>query len=341
MTRWLLALVLVLVPLATGPAVADEVVFLNGDRLTGTIVSAAGGKLVLKTEAAGDVTIDLAKVKTFSTAAPVQVRVGGEKAPLVTTPIGSDGEGKVETTTAPGAPQTVAIADINAINPPAPEWKGRIALNGLFTTGNSETQQIGFNAALGKRWEDDALAFAAQYSYGRQKDQDTGVSTTTIDYAMFLARYEHYFTKKFYGYAQVKFERDGVAELNVRVAPSIGAGYAWFEGPTFNLKTEAGLAWIYEDYEKTGSRDYFAPRLAYYVDWTPVDPLKLFHSLEYLPSFDDFTGKYLLNIDAGLRAGMWKGLFAEFKIEYRYNADPEAGRKKADTRYVVGLGWEF
>ena len=43
---------------------ADEVIFLNGDRLTGKIVTATGGKLVLKTDAAGDVTIDLAKVKT-------------------------------------------------------------------------------------------------------------------------------------------------------------------------------------------------------------------------------------------------------------------------------------
>lgn len=336
----LLGLALTLVLAVAGPATADEVIFLNGDRLTGTIVSAAGGKLILKTEAAGDITIDLSKVKTFSTAAPVQVQVG-EKAPVVTTPVAADGEGKVETTTVPGSPQTVAIKDITAINPPAPEWKGRVALAGLFTTGNSETTQIGFNAAVGKRWEDDALAFAAQYSYGRQKDPDTGDETTTIDYAMALARYEHYFTKKLYGYAQVKFERDGVAELNVRVVPGAGVGYAWFEGPTFNLKTEAGLAWVYEDYEKTGSRDYFAPRLAYYIDWTPVPPLKLFHSLEYLPAFDDFTGKYLLNIDAGLRAGMWKGLFAELKIEYRYNADPEAGRKSADTRYIVGLGWEF
>ena len=59
----------------------DEVIFLNGDRLTGTIVSAAGGKLILKTEAAGEITIDLAKVKTFSTDPPVDVRVGDNKTP--------------------------------------------------------------------------------------------------------------------------------------------------------------------------------------------------------------------------------------------------------------------
>ena len=60
---------------------ADEVIFLNGDRLTGKILSAEGGKLILKTDAAGEVTIDMAKVRTFSTDEPVDVRVGDKKVP--------------------------------------------------------------------------------------------------------------------------------------------------------------------------------------------------------------------------------------------------------------------
>ena len=37
-----------------------------------------------------------------------------------------------------------------------------------------------------------------------------------------------------------------------------------------------------------------APRLRGGLD--PVAPLKLYHTLEYLPSFEDFTGDYLLNL---------------------------------------------
>src|SRR5262245_5135145 len=59
---------------AGGQAVADEVIFLNGDRLTGTIIGSGHGKLVLKTEAADEVAIDLDKVKTFSTDGPVKIR---------------------------------------------------------------------------------------------------------------------------------------------------------------------------------------------------------------------------------------------------------------------------
>ena len=52
-------------------------------------------------------------------------------------------------------------------------------------------------------------------------------------------------------------------------------------------------------------------------------------------------GDYLLNINAGLRATVWKSLFTDFRVEYRYDNEPAPGRKKADTRVILGVGWEF
>jgi hypothetical protein len=150
-----------LLTLVAAPAVADEVIFLNGDRLTGKIISATGGKLILKTDAAGEITIDLSKVKTFSTDEPIMVKLG-DKAPLPTN-VGPGAEGQVQAETPPGAgAQAVPITDISAIVPP-PAWHGSLALNGLLTTGNSEAEQLGFTAALGKRWESDRLTFGATY----------------------------------------------------------------------------------------------------------------------------------------------------------------------------------
>jgi hypothetical protein len=63
----MLACALTLSLVVAGRAAADEILFLNGDRLSGKIVSADGGKLTIKSETAGEVTVDLAKVKTFST----------------------------------------------------------------------------------------------------------------------------------------------------------------------------------------------------------------------------------------------------------------------------------
>lgn len=335
-----LALVLLPVTLLADPGGADEVLFLNGDRLTGKIVTAAGGKLTIKTDAAGEVTVDLAKVKTFSTDEAVQVGVG-EKT-LVNSRVTAGPERQVQTEPTPGAaPQPLPIADIRVINPFPPTWKGSLALNGLLTTGNSETEQLGFNAELSKRWENDRLTLGAQYSYGKQGDPNTNDDITTIDYGMALAKYDHFLTKKLYLYGSLKLERDGVAELDIRVNPSAGVGYQWFEGPTFNLSTEAGPSWVYEEFSTTGSRTFFGPRLAYAVDWTPIHRLKLFHKLEYLPSFEDLAGDYLLSTDAGARLTVWKELFAELRYEFRYDSTPAPGRKDTDSRYILGVGWAF
>jgi putative salt-induced outer membrane protein YdiY len=341
--RWripafLLSLCLVLASVA--PALGDEVLFLNGDRLTGKILKATGGKLTIKTESAGEVTVDLAKVKTFSTDEPVQLVVGEQ--PPVSTRVEAGADRQVQTSPSPGAaPQPLPITDIAVINPPPPRWTGSVALNGLKTTGNSETEQLGFLAGLSKRWPSDRLTFGAEYSYGRQEDPDTGEESTTVNYAMAFGKYDHFFTKKFYGYLGIKVERDEVADLDVRLAPGVGVGYQWFEGPKFNFLTEAGVSWVYENYRNGETRSYFGPRLAYSIDWTPVDLLFLYHKLEYLPAFDDFAADYLLNADAGARLKVWKGLFAEFRYEYRYDSKPASGREKTDQRFILGAGWAF
>jgi hypothetical protein len=340
MPRLIACALLLLVGLAR-IAAADEIVFKNGDRLTGTITQGAGGKVTIKTEVAGDVSVDLSKVKTFSTEKPLQLKVG-EKT-VINTKVSPGEEGTVQVTPegTTGPAQTVKLADVMQINPPPVRWTGNVALNGMYETGNSNTESIGFSAAAVRRSEVDRISFGAQYLYGRQEDPDTGEKITTTNNWFAAAKYDYFFTKKFYGYAGIRLEGDDVADLKIRVAPSVGVGYQWFEGPTFNLATEAGLAYVYEDYTTTGSNDYFAPRLAYHIDWTPRAGIFLFHNLEYLPSFEDPANQYLINADAGVRFTLISQLYSELKGEWKHNEQPAPGREKDDFRILLGIGWAF
>lgn len=339
MVRWVLAAIAVVV-LLVDPARADEVLFVNGDRLTGTIVHAVGGKLTIKSDTVGAVTVDLAKVKTFSTVQPVQLQVGDKT--LLHGPVAAAADGTV-TVSMPGAagPHVVAIKDLTTINPPPVQWTGSVTGVGMLTSGNSVTETLGITASAVRRAERDRITFGGGYQYGRQEDPDTGDKKKTTDYFFLLGKYDYFFTRQFYGYAGVKIERDKIADLDLRLTPGAGVGYQWFEGPAFNLATEAGVAWVYEDYGSGDTTDEVSGRLAYHVDWRPVAALGLFHNFEWLPGFSDPFGDYLVNADAGARINVIGSLFTEFKAEMRYDATPAPGRDKEDWRFLVGLGWSF
>lgn len=321
-------------------AAADEILFLNGDRLSGKIVEAAAGKLKIKTETAGEVTVDLAKVKTFSTDEPIAIRFGDGT--VIRSKVTAGADGTIAAVGVPGAaPHPVALKDVRQINPPGPQWKGSVSANGLVTTGNSETTSIGIAADAVRRAERDRITLGAGYLYGRQRSPDTDEEETTVDNMFGFAKYDYFLLEKLYVYGSVRAERDRIADLDLRFVPSVGLGYQWFEGPTFNLSTEAGPAWIYEDYRRQDSTSHFGARLAYHVDYRPHQRILLFHNLEWLPSFEDPVGNYNLNTDAGVRATIVGGLFSEVKVELRHDSTPAPGRDDTDMRYLMAVGWTF
>lgn len=322
-----------------GRAAADEILFLNGDRLTGKIVRADGGKLTIKSETAGEVTVDLAKVKTFSTDEPIVIKTGDATLSSKVTG-GADGTVQV-VPVAGGNPQVIALKDVAKINPPPVKWTGSFVANALITTGNSETENFGVSLNAVRRSEIDRITLGGAYYYGRQKEKDTDKHETTIDNWFVLGKYDYFLTKQFYLYGSARVEQDHIADLDLRLTLSAGPGYQWFETPTLNFFTEVGLAWVYEDFKNKGHDDHVAARFAYHVDWTPYKTVKLFHNLEWLPNITDWFGDYNLNVDAGVRATIYEGLFAEAKVELRYDSTPAPGAKKEDVRYLLGVGWSF
>src|ERR1700733_9635195 len=94
------SLLLLMAIFLLGPALfADQVSLKNGDRLTGTIVKSDAKTLVLKTEAAGDVTFQWSAIDTITSTQRLHVGlVGGQ---MVVGPVATqDGQIQVTTQTA-------------------------------------------------------------------------------------------------------------------------------------------------------------------------------------------------------------------------------------------------
>ncbi|MGA8539877.1 MAG: hypothetical protein WB566_10280, partial [Terriglobales bacterium] len=62
----------------TIPALADQIVLKNGDRLTGSITMADGKTLVIKTDYAGDVTVKFDAIQSMTSAGDLNVSLGGK-----------------------------------------------------------------------------------------------------------------------------------------------------------------------------------------------------------------------------------------------------------------------
>lgn len=330
---------------------ADEVLFKNGDRLTGTILTAEGGKLTIKTTVAGEVKVDLKDVQTFRSDAPVDFRLSDgtvikDKVVPATQPgvVETAGTGTVQTTAAttpaPALPQPVALADVKKINPPPVAWTGSIRAGALLTTGNSNTESVNVGADATRRTDDDRTSFAGGYFFGREKSTSTGLWSTTTNNWFAQGKYDYFFAPKWYAYGIMRVEQDQVADLDLRLMPGVGVGYQWVERPDLKFSTEAGVTWVYERYATDQTDEHIAARLAYHLEKKINDRVDLFHNLEYLPSVQDI-GDYNINADLGLRFAFTARMFSEAKAVWQYDSTPAKGKSPDDTRYILSLGWTF
>lgn len=340
MKRGLLAAaVAAAVVMVAQPSRADEVIFKNGDKLTGKIKNVDGGKMSISTAMAGDITLDMANVQTFKTDAPVEMHLA-DGTVLKQQVNASPEAGKIATAGGAVAAQTVPVASVQKINPPPVKWTGAVVAGATLTRGNTNTDNVNVAIDAVRRAEIDRITLGAGYLYGRQEDPDTGEKDTSADNWFVAGKYDYFLNKRLYLFAAERLERDRIADLDLRSTTSGGLGYQWWESAKTNFNTEAGVAWVYEDYRNGGSDDHFALRLAYHYDRKLNDKVLLFHNLEYLPSFEDFSD-YNLNTDIGLRADLTEKLFAEFKFELRYDSTPAPDNEKEDLRYLLGVGWKF
>lgn len=231
----------------SSPLLGGEVIFKNGDRLTGTVTSADGGKLKIKTAVAGEITVDMKDVQTFSSDEPLQTRLKDKT--ILRDKISVE-PGTAAPSTQPDAGpaevvidgKTVPLDNIKRINP-ALAWTGAVLVNDSLARGNTYATDLGLaaNASLRRddEFQDDRFTLAGAYNYGSQKVN--GVQSTSSDNWFALAKYDKFFTEKWYGFGLFRYDHDRLASLNYRLAPGVGVGYQWAEGADFNFATEAGL----------------------------------------------------------------------------------------------------
>ena len=322
---------------------ADEIIFKNGDRLTGKIDHVLEGNLVFMSDVVGEVTVEISKIKTFSTDTPIVIHLKDGNV-LSQKVVSSDPNKFAIEGTETIMAQDFDIDTITSINPPPksrPKWTGDISTGLTSIHGNTRTEALTGSANLSKKTENDRMQLTADYARGEQEDPDTGKKKTTEDWWRTKAKYNHFFTKKVYGYLDGRYETDKIAELDRRVIVGGGGGYQWIESENMNFSTEAGLASLYEKFEnQTDSNTELSGQLGYHFDKKFFKNIKFIHDLTYYPSTEQLSD-YFLTSTGEIRANFTKKMFINFKAILDYDATPAMGAHKTDTKYIFGLGYSF
>ncbi|MEM7310130.1 MAG: DUF481 domain-containing protein [Planctomycetota bacterium] len=237
-----------------------------------------------------------------------------------------------------------------------PGWTGSASAGATLTRGNSETLNIGLTFDAEKRTDEDRWTFGSWFTLSEQtvKTVDETVpevnfndETTAKDYGARL-QYDRFVNEELYWYANAGFEKDEIAQLQVRARGGFGAGYQFRDDEDFTLNGEAGLTYIHEDLEGASPNDYVALRLAYNLWKQLTETTQLTQSAELFPSLkdsEDWNATLDTAIDVTISASMF--LRVQHVLEYDNTVARGLpigigdGAKKADHRIMTTLGWTF
>lgn len=326
------------------PVLADQITLKNGDRLTGKIVKSDGGKLIIKTQLIGDVSVDLSVVTNITTDEPLYVTLADGR---TVSGVLTVAEGKAELR----GTNTVSFnrADIQVIrsedehvayqrslNPGLLDgWSGGADVGFALTSGNSDVTNLATGLGLTRETRNDKTTIYAASVYSR--DSTNGNSNTTANTVRGGFRYDHNINKHWFGYGFVDLEHNGLQDLTLRLVPGGGIGYHAIRNERTEFDLLGGLAWN-KEYFKGDFNDRSSAEAQ--AGQTLVHRFNSRVSLkEQLFFFPNLTrgGEYRINFDSTLVTDITPRIGWQLTVSDRYLSNPPFGFEKNDLILTTGL----
>ncbi|MGB2625821.1 MAG: DUF481 domain-containing protein [Candidatus Acidiferrum sp.] len=238
---------------------ADQVTLKNGDRFSGTIVTGDGKTLLLKTEFAGDLTIQWDAITGMESDQVVYLTLkdGTKLSGKITT---QDGKFVVASATpaanpVPPATKDTIVAvrddaeqkayDLNAEHLAHPKftyfWSGLFDTGLALTRGNSSTTTFTLATKEVRETPKDKLTVYATYIYGN--DSTTPPSRTTANGLNAGLRYDRNLTEKLFAFGIAGYQTNALQYLDLRQTYGGGLGYHIINNPTTTFDVFAGLTY--------------------------------------------------------------------------------------------------
>ncbi|WP_429886482.1 DUF481 domain-containing protein [Geoalkalibacter halelectricus] len=328
----LLFATILFIALGANTAGADQITLHNGDRITGTVVDAKGGKLNILTPYAAKFAVAMDQIATIETDAPVTLRFYSTeilKGRLATR------EGQILLLASEERSDTVIAWDqVRSINVPDITWSGNIFLGGAHQAGNTDRMSLTFGADAVRRSPEDRFSLSFLYNYA----EEDGELTTRDAYGSM--KYDYFFTPRFYGLLSVELLKDRFKDLNLRAVVGPGVGYQVWDDTRKGLDLEAGVAYFSEDRIDGEDEQWITARLAAIFRYQITPWLRFTDTLILYPHLED-GGEYTLRNDATLITSLGSAWSLRLGNIWERDSDPAPGVKKDDFRTTLALQYSF
>jgi putative salt-induced outer membrane protein YdiY len=316
---------------------ADELIFDNGDRLTGSLVGMTKGEIAFESDVVGRVSVRVRRVESLSTEEPIAVVL--DDGTIVRERVVGGQEG-VLAFADPNLPSP-RLDEVEEINPKPERWHGRISAGVIIERGDTDKQEARVEMSLRretKRWRS-----RTRLLYEGERSRSTGEDYSTKD-RLYRGRtqFDWNLTERAFWYTRLRAERDGVADLDLRTITGSGLGYRLIDRAAVTFEVQAGGAWVRERYgDNRLDTDYPAAVAIYDLDVNLFDPVHLFSDGEWVPSLREFNDLQLFTTETGFRVGLTRDWFAEVKLIWELDTEPSEDKERQNVNYVFALGWEF
>ena len=322
------------------PAWSDTIVLSNGDRLSGKVQLMDGGKLVLKTEYAGEIRIDWDKVAQLQTDDPMLLRAKDLPADYQARLVAPTQAGTVAAVPAGEAASVssneVALGDIQRIVRPHAflrDWSFDGGVDVAMDATHASSSNQNWSAAVRLSARRDWWRHALDLDFAR-KTQDSVVGTYNYN-GVYTA--DRFLSEKLFLRGRLRYGRDHVDNPASQLVFSAGPGYQFWDTELGAFSMSALLAHARYKYQDE-SRDNFQMagiswdfrRYLGGKQWQVFTTGEVYRALRS-------EVDYSLKSELGLRYSMtqWMSLYAKVG----YNRVEVAGQPATnERRYSLGLG---
>jgi putative salt-induced outer membrane protein YdiY len=344
------AVALIFVVLCPASLLADQIVLKNGDRLTGSIEQSDTKTLVIKTEFAGEVTVQWPAVQEINSTQALHVTLSDGKTltgtvttsegnlAVATPNMGTVTEPKTSVAKLFGEKEQAAYE--KSLHPGLLEsWKGGATVGFGLTRGNSQTKNLALAFIADRKTLHDHLGLYTNSVYATN-DAPGATPATTANAVQGGIRYDHDFTPRLFAYVGADFQTDALQTLDLRSVFGGGLGWHAIKNDRTTLDLLGGINYTREKYTLLPSRSFAAASAGEELSHKLGMNTLLTQKLYFFPDLND-TGEYRATFNFGTVTKISKWLGWQNAFGDIYVTNPPAGAKQNDILLTTGLNVSF